>query len=152
MIEVKILAILLVTLKAESFIIIPYLIIWLTFTEILNKITKNFLSCSKFLFTIMGSEVFCKKDVFLEISQDSQEKTCDRASFFNRVVGLRPSKNFLRTTFLVTTFFQNTGRLLLKNNYQIFKNFFQIFLIYEFSFRRTGELFIDSLSFVYVEK
>ena len=39
--------------------------------------------------------------------------------FFHRVVGLRPSKNFLRTTFLVTTFLQNTGRLLLKNNYQI---------------------------------
>ena len=97
-------------------------------------------------------EVFCKKDVFLEILQNSQEKACARGSFFNRVVGLRSSKNFLRTTFLVTTFSQNTGRLLLKNNYQIFKNFFQIFLIYEFSFRRTGELFIDSLSFVYVEK
>ena len=49
-------------------------------------------------------------------------------------------------------FLQNTRQLLLENNYQIFKNFFQIFLIYEFSFRKTGELFIDSLLFVYVEK
>ena len=54
--------------------------------------------------------------------------------------------------FLRTTFLQNIERLLLKNNYQVFKNLFQIFLIYEFSFRKTGESFIDSLLFVYVEK
>ena len=79
-------------------------------------------------------------------------KDLRQSLFFPRVVGLRPSKNFLRTTFLVTTFLQNIGQLLLKNNYQIFKNFFQIFLIYEFSFRETGESFIYSLLFVYVEK
>ena len=79
-------------------------------------------------------------------------KDLRQSLFFHRVVGLRPSKNFLKTTVLVTRFLQNTGRLLLKNNYQIFKNLFQIFLIYEFSFRKTGESFIDSLLFVAVEK
>ena len=37
------------------------------------------------------SEVFCKKEVFLEISQNSQENTCARVSFFNKVAGLRPA-------------------------------------------------------------
>ena len=79
-------------------------------------------------------------------------KDLRQSLFFHTVVGLRSSKNFLRTTVLVTRFLQNTGRLLLKNNYQILKNLFQIFLIYEFSFRKIGESFIDSLLFVYVEK
>ena len=34
--------------------------------------------------------VLCKK-VFLEISQNSQENTCARVSFFNNVAGLRPT-------------------------------------------------------------
>ena len=54
--------------------------------------------------------------------------------------------------FLRTTFLQNIERLLLKNNYQVFKNLFQIFLIYKFSFTKTGESFTDSLLFVAVEK
>ena len=33
-------------------------------------------------------EVFCKKKVFLEISQNAKENTCDRVSFFNKVAGL----------------------------------------------------------------
>ena len=37
-------------------------------------------------------EVFCKKKVFLEISQNSQEKTYRRVSFFEKVAGhLRPT-------------------------------------------------------------
>ena len=39
-----------------------------------------------------------------------------------------------------------------KNNYQAFKNLFQIFLIYKFSFKKLGESFIVSLFSVYVEK
>ena len=31
------------------------------------------------------------KKVFLEISQNSQENTCARVSFFNKVAGLRPA-------------------------------------------------------------
>ena len=34
------------------------------------------------------SEVFCKKKVFFEISQNFLENTCARASFFNKVAGL----------------------------------------------------------------
>ena len=61
--------------------------------------------------------------------------------FFHKVADLRPSKKFLRTPFLQNT----SGRLLLKNNYQTFKYLFQISLIYEFPFRKTGESFIVSL-------
>ena len=64
------------------------------------------------------------KKVLLEISQNSQENTCPRVSFFNRVVGLRPAillnkrlwhrcfpVNFVK--FLRTPFLQSTsGRLL----------------------------------------
>ena len=67
---------------------------------------------------------------------------------FHKVAGRRTYKIFLRTPFLQNT----SGRLLLKNNYQTFKNLFQIFLIYEFPFRKTGESFIISLFFVSVEK
>ena len=34
------------------------------------------------------------KKVFLEISQNSQEKTCARASFLNKVAGLRLATSF----------------------------------------------------------
>ena len=34
------------------------------------------------------------KKVFLEISQNSQENTCARVSFFNKVASLRPAKGF----------------------------------------------------------
>ena len=40
------------------------------------------------------------KKVFLEISENSQEKTCARVFFFNKVAGLRPApllKNRLGT-------------------------------------------------------
>ena len=47
-------------------------------------------------------EVFCEK-VFLKISQNSQETTCARLSFFNKVAGLR--QLFLQN---------NSERLLLK--------------------------------------
>ena len=33
--------------------------------------------------------MFCKEKMFLEISQNSQENTCTRASF-NKVAGLKP--------------------------------------------------------------
>ena len=54
-------------------------------------------------------EVFCKKKVFLKISQNSPENTCARVYFFNKVVGLRLKKRcfpvnfakFLRTHFLI---------------------------------------------------
>ena len=53
------------------------------------------------------SEVFCKKKVFLEISQNSQENTCARIYFLKK----RPwhscfpvnFKKFLRTSFLQNT-------------------------------------------------
>ena len=32
-----------------------------------------------------------QKTVFLEISQNSQESTCARESFFNKVAGLKPA-------------------------------------------------------------
>ena len=65
------------------------------------------------------------KKVFLETLQNSQENTCARVSFLNKVVGLRPaalskkklwhrcfSVNFAKS--LRTPFLQNTsGRLLL---------------------------------------
>ena len=64
------------------------------------------------------------KKVFLEISQNSQENTCPRVSFFNKVVGLRPAillnkrvwhrcfpVKFVK--FLRTPFLQNTSRRLL---------------------------------------
>ena len=75
-------------------------------------------------------EVFWKKDVLRNFAKFTGKDLC-QSLFFHRVVDLRPSKNFLRTTFLVALFLQNTRRLLLKNNCQIFKNLFQIFLIYE---------------------
>ena len=64
--------------------------------------------------------------MLLEISQNSQESTCARASFFNKIAGLRPATllkkrlwyrcfpvNFVK--FLRTPILQNTsGRLLLK--------------------------------------
>ena len=34
--------------------------------------------------------MFYEEKVFLEISQNSQENTCARVSFFNKVAGLRP--------------------------------------------------------------
>ena len=39
-----------------------------------------------------------------------------------------------------------------KNNYQAFKNLFQIFLIYKFQFEKTGESFNVLLFSVYAEK
>ena len=68
--------------------------------------------------------------------------------FLYKVADLRPSKKFLKTLVLQIP----SGRLLLKNNYQTFKNLFQISLIYELPFRKTGESFIVSLFFLSVEK
>ena len=42
------------------------------------------------------------KKVFLEMSQNSQENTCARASFYNKVAGLRPSY-FYRTSLVATS-------------------------------------------------
>ena len=65
------------------------------------------------------------KKVFLEISQNSQEYTCARVSFFNKVAGLRPGNLFKKRLWhrcfpvnfvklLRTPLLQNTsGRLLL---------------------------------------
>ena len=68
-------------------------------------------------------EVFCKKKVFLEVLQNSQENTRARV-FFNKVEGLRPATllkkrlwhwcfpvNFAK--FLRITFLQNTSSRLL---------------------------------------
>ena len=66
------------------------------------------------------------KKVFLEISQNSQEKTCARDTFLNKIAGLRPATSLKKESlaqmfscefskFLRTTFLQNTsGRLLLE--------------------------------------
>ena len=65
------------------------------------------------------------KKVFLEILQNSQENTCARDSFFNKVAGLRPATLFKKSLwhrcftvnfakFLGAPLLQNTsGRLLL---------------------------------------
>ena len=109
-------------------------------------ITKKIISTNSTAKIRTSRQRSLEKNVFLEILQSSQEKTCSRA-FFYKVAGLRPKK-FLRTPFLQNT----SGRLLLKNKYQTFKNLFQIFLIYEFPFRKAGESFIVSLFFVPVVK
>ena len=77
--------------------------------------------------------VFCKKKVFLKISQNSQQNTYARIYSFNKVTGLRPATllkkrrwhrcfpvnfaKFLRTFFLQTT----SGRLLLKGHLNLNK-------------------------------
>ena len=43
------------------------------------------------------------KKVLLEISQNSQENTCVRFSFFNKVAGLRKFAKFLKTPFSYRT-------------------------------------------------
>ena len=57
-------------------------------------------------------EVFCKKMVFIKILHYSQEKTCSRVSFFDKVAGQRLwhrsfPVNFAK--FLRTPFWQNTS-------------------------------------------
>ena len=111
---------------------------------------------------------FIKKDNFYKFHNKNQnqppeefEKKCVlrnfakfigkdlfQSHFFHKVAGLRPIKKCLRTPVLKNT----SGRLLLKIKYQTFKNLFQIFLIYEFPFRKAGESFIVSLFFVPVVK
>ena len=53
--------------------------------------------------------------MFLEISQNSQENTCTKVSFFTKVVGLRPAtlSNFFFVKFLRTTFITEHVRFLL---------------------------------------
>ena len=120
-------AILLAILKAASFY---YYTIFdhTTNNEILNKITK-------------------KPLIMLELSIFTGKDLC-QSLFFHKVAGLKPSKKIIRTPILQNT----SGRLLLENNYQSFKNLFQIFLIHEFPFRKTGECFIFSLFILSVEK
>ena len=71
-------------------------------TNISEKISDNFEQKPKMMIAIhryvfqkqfpeiqkQPSEVFCKKKVFFEISQNLPENTCARASFFNKVAGL----------------------------------------------------------------
>ena len=71
-------------------------------TNISEKISDNFEQKPKMMIAIhryvfqkqfpeiqkQPSEVFCKKKVFFEISQNLLENTCARASFFNKVAGL----------------------------------------------------------------
>ena len=142
------------------------MIIWLTFVEILNKITKK--GSYRARTFLLQSWVYYKRQ-FLQIPQQRSEaatwgllgKKCIlrnfakftgkglcESLFFHKVAGLRPSIKFLRTQFL-----QNSpGRLLLKNNYHAFKKVFQIFLFFKFPFRKTGKSFIVSLVFVSVEE
>ena len=61
-----------------------------------------------------------KKVVLKNVAKFTGKNLC-QSLFFNKVSGLRTSKKWLRTPFL-----QNTSeQLLLKNNYQAFKNLFQ---------------------------
>ena len=62
------------------------------------SININVVSCQK-----QPPEVFNKKKVFLEISQKSQENTCARVSFFNKVAGLY-KKNFIKKVTLAQVF------------------------------------------------
>ena len=90
----------------------------------------NFLLCSNYgHWTYSAKDFFSKcrssrldvfsKKVFLKISQNSQQNTCARVSFFNKVAGLEPATfilkmrlwhwcflmnfaKFLRTTFFIT--------------------------------------------------
>ena len=61
-----------------------------------------------------------KKGVLKIVAKFTRKDLC-QSLFFNKVPGLRPSKKWLRTPFLQN----NSGQLLLKNNYQAFKNLFQ---------------------------
>ena len=61
-----------------------------------------------------------KKSVLKIVAKFTRKNLC-QSLFFNKVPGLRPSKKWLRAPFLQNT----SGQLLLKNNYQAFKNLFQ---------------------------
>ena len=61
------------------------------------------------------------KKVVLKNVAKFQGKNLCQGLFFNKVSGLRTSKKWLRTPFLQST----SEQLLLKNNYQAFKNLFQ---------------------------
>ena len=60
------------------------------------------------LFLQKAEAVVCRcsvKKVFLEISQNSQENTCVRDSFLNKVAGLRPKAcNFIKKETLAQVF------------------------------------------------
>ena len=108
---------------------------WITFRRkliIVNKLKEHVKHLwQSFLATNKSSHLRCfVKKVFLKISQNSQENTCLRVSFFNEVAGLRLSTllkerlwhryfpvNFAQ--FLRTSLLQNTsGRLLLENSWR----------------------------------
>ena len=63
-----------------------------TQTQLLKHTSKNTIQGQK-----QPAEVFCKKTLCLEILQNSQESTCGRDSFFNKVAGLRPATLFKKS-------------------------------------------------------
>ena len=67
---------------------------WILFQKNLKKFLKiKFEKHHQKKYSIRSSrpEVYCRKNAFLKISQNSQENTCARDSFFNKVAGLRPA-------------------------------------------------------------
>ena len=90
------------------------------------------------LWTIRGtpSEEFCEK-VFLKTSQNSHENNCARASFFNKVAGLK-SCNFIKKEILAQVFsckffkfvLQNTSERLLFNNVNTCKVSVSLFAVW----------------------
>ena len=54
------------------------------------KSSSNKISAKSYWYRSSRPEVFCKKKMFLKISQNPQENACAR-SLFNKVAGLRPA-------------------------------------------------------------
>ena len=81
--------------KTLSYILLHFLTITITSTEeILKVFERNF---SQETSETATRGVLCKK-VFLEILQNSQKNTCERASFFNKVAGLSRATLFKKET------------------------------------------------------
>ena len=81
--------------KTLSYILLHFLTITITSTEEILKVSERNFSQETSETATKG--VLCKK-VFLEILQNSQENTFERASFFNKVAGLSPATLFKKET------------------------------------------------------
>ena len=81
--------------KTLSYILLHFLTITITSTEEILKVSERNFSQETSETATKG--VLCKK-VFLEILQNSQENTFERASFFNKVAGLSPATLFKKGT------------------------------------------------------
>ena len=81
--------------KTLSYILLHFLTITITSTEEILKVSeRNF---SQETSETANKGVLCKK-VFLEILQNSQKNTFERASFFNKVAGLSRATLFKKET------------------------------------------------------